>query len=281
MTAVLVHICHPTHRKVTADSHLAAESIGTAPSGRATQAVPTSGGAGPGGAARGFRSSGVLRLGLDCLLSLTSSTRGEAGNPLPAPRWAGIWSEASGTFWLSRLCRDGDAGIRTQALSLLARLAAPGAGPTRRMLENSWPEAPAFAVWLADGGTPGALVGPSVRTSECLAARAAAIRFLTGALGFRDKDNDVDDTLGSPLRRRGPWRPSSHFTNAGPGLMLSPLSPHLLLSEHEGLWERLSGIAREAAEGGAVSGDFGGIGLEVAALSALLQVKEEIDVTPQ
>jgi hypothetical protein len=63
--------------------------------------------------------------------------------------------------------------------------------------------------------------------------------------------------------------------------MLSPLSPHLLLSEHEGLWERLSGIAREAAEGGAVSGDFGGVGLEVAALSALLQVKEEIDVTPQ
>ena len=46
-----------------------------------------------------------------------------------------------GTFWLTRLARDREAGVRVAAVSLLAHLALPQAPATRRMLLQGWPEA--------------------------------------------------------------------------------------------------------------------------------------------
>jgi hypothetical protein len=111
-------------------------------------------------------------------------------------------AQVSGTFWLSRLTRDGDAMIRTRALSLLARLVSPSAGPAHRMLEALWPDAPAAAVRTVlggrsplaaagSGGSGGGVAGtgPAVTSSsECLAGRAAALRFLTCVLGRPEED---------------------------------------------------------------------------------------------
>ena len=52
-----------------------------------------------------------------------------------------LWHQVGGTFWLTRLARDREAGVRVAAVSLLAHLASPQAPATRRMLLQGWPEA--------------------------------------------------------------------------------------------------------------------------------------------
>ena len=134
--------------------------------------------------------------------------------------------QVSGTFWLSRLTRDGDAGIRTQALSLLARLASPSAGPAHRMLEALWPEAPATAARLALGGggprVPGfggdSIGGTGLLTmssSECLAGRAAALRFLTCVMGMPEDEQLQVGGVGMkhPFVNGYFYRPSAFYPN--------------------------------------------------------------------
>ena len=258
----MVHICHTSHGKTGA---LESQSIGTLPSAHG----PPAGG---GGAARGFRFSGLLKLGLICLNSIASG-----GTPLTAQRWAEIWSEISGTFWLSRLCRDGDAIIRLQAFSLLGSIVAPGAGAARKMLEASWPEAPAFTASVALGGGAGRMTGGTNRSEDCSAVRAAALRFLSGALGIREEEEDGDSaessTIGGGRRETSASHRMGGVASRGGPRVLKPLSPHLLLMENEVLWGQLPAMAREAGAGEKTSDGSGGSALMVASLSTLLQVR--------
>ena len=221
LSLILVHVCHAAHGKAPHSS---------------AQSGPLETNNLSAGGSRGYRDSGLLRAGLGCLLVLIgllppprwAATWSEVSRSCPVgsvtvacsqprimPRLPSATStqnhasqlhahthpeQVSGTFWLSRLTRDGDAVIRTQALSLLARLASPSAGPAHRMLEALWPEAPATAARLALGGGgsrgPPGFGGDSVggaglltmSSSECLAGRAAALRFLTCVMGMPEDE---------------------------------------------------------------------------------------------
>ena len=85
----------------------------------------------------------------------------------------------------------GDAGLRTQALSRLNLLAHPAASPTHLMLEASWPDAPSSTAQTALGAQGMSSVGGGARGSmECLAGRAAALRFLACVLGLPEGDEE-------------------------------------------------------------------------------------------
>lgn len=88
---------------------------------------------------------------------------------LPAAKWSTTWAGVGGTYWLSRLVKDQQPGVRQQAFSLLAALALPP--PTHAMLQQGWPECGALACRVAaDGGD-----SPEVW--------AAALRVVVAALG--------------------------------------------------------------------------------------------------
>ncbi|KAG1655128.1 hypothetical protein FOA52_012546 [Chlamydomonas sp. UWO 241] len=216
LTSILTHVCHAAYG-------------GAGSGGR-------SGGAGGGGG--GFRGSGLLQLALPCLEHLCG------GRLLPHPLWASAFATASGTFWLSRCARATDAGLRARALSLLARLASPGAGPTHRLLAHAWPDAALAAAHAASDGSHGS------------APRAAALRFLAAALALPDAATRLDTQSNGSLGGAG--------GGGGGGASLSPLAPSALLSHHCALWESLPGLARATQ----AQGQYG---LVAAALGALLQ----------
>lgn len=50
------------------------------------------------------------------------------------------WSDAVGVFWLTRLLREADTNLRTEAILLLATLVHPATGPMRSLVLQAWPE---------------------------------------------------------------------------------------------------------------------------------------------
>jgi hypothetical protein len=76
--------------------------------------------------AAGFGGKALLRAALAALLGLTALTA--------AQQWAAAWQQLGGSFWLSRLSRDVEAGVRCGALALLAALVQPGAEATQHMV---------------------------------------------------------------------------------------------------------------------------------------------------
>ncbi|KAK9824474.1 hypothetical protein WJX72_010621 [[Myrmecia] bisecta] len=110
----------------------------------------------------GFREKALLREALHCLHQVTAA--------VPASCWAPAWQSVGGTFWLTRLARDRETGVRAAAMTLLACLASPAAPVTRRMLLQGWPECGSTALKVA------------LQTSECYAVRAAALRFVCAAM---------------------------------------------------------------------------------------------------
>eukprot|EP00798_Chlamydomonas_sp_ICE-L_P021728 gene21728-28749_t len=116
------------------------------------------------GACRGtYRGKGQVRTALSCLNLLTQV--------LSVDRWSAAWQESSGIFWLSRLTRDADARIRTQALVLLSKLISPGASPTQRLLTTAWHDVTSHIVDVALGG---GIAGSSSSRQRMLFAGSSA-----------------------------------------------------------------------------------------------------------
>lgn len=104
---------------------------------------------------------------------------------LPTTSWAAAFAEVGGTYWLSRLVKDQQPGIRHLAFELLAALTAAPA--THAVLSAGWPESGRAACKVAtDQG-------------ECAEVKAAALHVVVAAMSHLAPSlaTDLDSDIGA------------------------------------------------------------------------------------
>ena len=95
---------------------------------------------------------------------------------LPAGCWGPAWADAVGIFWLTRLMRHPDTGLRCLAIDLLSALVSPAAPEMRSAVLHAWPE----------GGT--IMLRTALSAKQPTKVAAAALRFVTVAMASSSRD---------------------------------------------------------------------------------------------
>ncbi|KXZ49479.1 hypothetical protein GPECTOR_21g705 [Gonium pectorale] len=175
--------------------------------------------------AGGFAGKGAVRAGTLALLHLTDL--------LPVAVWTSVWTQLSGSFWVSRLLRDRDAVLRALAAEVLARLMQPGADSTHLMVAQGWPDAAKMMAKAA------------LDRANCYALRTAALRVLCGCMAQSSQHSTVREAASvAPGAADTPPEAASLprrqlFSSA------TGLPPAALLLQQAALWTKLPAMLCE------------------------------------